>query len=77
MCIVFEFGVLGVGGMGVLLTSTLPKRGVASCVWGWTAFNISSRWVWFGLFRGYLIPFAHMGRHLATTSKSGDNTRSL
>ena len=34
MCIVFEFGVLGVDSMGVLLTSTLPRRGVASCVWG-------------------------------------------
>ena len=28
MCIVFEFGILGVDGMGVLLTSTLPRRGV-------------------------------------------------
>ena len=69
LCVVFGVGALGVDGMGVLFTSILSRHGV-SCVWGWTAFNICSRWVWFGLFRGYFTPFGHLGHPLATSSRS-------
>ena len=41
---------------GVQLTSCCVSY--CSSVWGWTAVDVGSRWVWFGPSLGYFTPFA-------------------